>query len=315
MASPLDSTLGIWLVAQLLQAILYGMGLLQVYLYFFWYPGDRWVTKTAVILITVLETLQTGFFFGASYKFFINGFGQFGPFAILPWEAKAQLLTLTLSTFVAQEYFAHTLFLIHKRKILYPLFVALLGVASLGAGIAQTSILFTIQTLLEIEKTSTSLTVQAATALACDFFITAGLCWKLNTSRTGIQSTNKLINFLIMTAINRGVLTMLFAILNIVLWLTKPQAFYFLMMNIMCGKFYMNSMLAMLNTREHAHSLASVGTTLASSNFAMNSTTLHEPRSKIEPIGLNVSVATETLSDRRDDTKKYRVNHPGGDFA
>ncbi|KAJ7265391.1 hypothetical protein B0H12DRAFT_1100575 [Mycena haematopus] len=314
MASPLASTLGVWLVTQLLQAILYGMGLLQVYLYFFWYPTDRWFTKAAVILITAFETAQTCLFFAASYDFFINGFGQFGPTAILPWGAKAQLLFITLSTFVAQEYFAHTLFLIHKRKIVYPLFVALLGVASFGAGIAQTTILFTVKTLTDLGKTSTSLTTQAATALACDFFITAGLCWKLNTSRTGIQSTNKLINFLIMTAVNRGVFTMVFALLNIVLWLTKPDTFYFLMMNIMAGKFYMNSMLAMLNTRDHAHSIGAVATALSSSNFAMNSSTLNEPRVRMEPIGVNVSVAKDILRDGVDDTK-YGVHNGEGGFA
>ncbi|KAJ7268385.1 hypothetical protein C8J57DRAFT_1325030 [Mycena rebaudengoi] len=301
MTSPLDSTLGIWLVAQLLQAILYGMGLLQVYLYFQWYKADRWFTKMAVILVTVFETAQTGLFFGATYKLFIDGYGQFGPLAIFPWEAKAQLLALTLSTFVAQEYFAHTLFLIHKRQILYPLFVALLGLASLGAGIAQTTILFTVQTYAELGKTSASLNAQAATAFACDFFITLGLCWRLNTSRTGIQSTNKLINFLIMTSINRGVFTMLFAMLNIILYLTKPEAFYFLMMNIMCGKFYMNSMLAILNTRDHAHTLGQVGT-FGGTSLAMN-TLNSEPRSKMESIGVNVTVAKETVGDRLDDTK------------
>ncbi|KAJ7803164.1 hypothetical protein B0H13DRAFT_2389217 [Mycena leptocephala] len=189
--------------------------------------------------------------------------------------------SVTLSTVVAQEYFAHTLFSIHKRKILYPLFVALLGVASLGAGIAQTTILFTVHTLVDIEKTSSSLTAQAATALAC------------------IQSTNKLINFLIM-------FTMVFAILNIVLWLTKPDAFYFLMINIMRGKCTWRSITS--------YPTQVLKTTLGSANFAMNSSTLHEPRARMEPIGVNVSVAKEILRDRVDDTR-YMANHDGGAFS
>ncbi|KAJ7764344.1 hypothetical protein B0H16DRAFT_1718278 [Mycena metata] len=289
--SPLASTLGVWLVTQLLQAILYGMGLLQAYLYFYWYPGDGWFTKAAVILITLCETAQTCLFFGGSYQFFIFGFGDFTPFTPVPWESKAQLLALTLSTFIAQEYFAHTLYLIHERKILYPLFVSLLGLASLGAGIAQCSILFSITSFVELGKTSTALNAQAATALACDFAITAGLCWRLNTSRTGIQSTNRLINFVIMTVINRGVLTMLFALLNIILWVTQPEAFYFLLMNSMCGKFYMNSMLAILNTRDHARTLARGGSSIAAPSFAMNSRA--DTRG---PIGVNVTV-TETMHE------------------
>ncbi|KAJ7836810.1 hypothetical protein B0H13DRAFT_1912869 [Mycena leptocephala] len=96
---------------------------------------------------SIFETAQTGLFFGASYELLINGFGQFEPNTNVPWEAKAQLGAPTLSTFFAQEYFAHivhgwahyhpikrimvALFAIYKRRVIYPLFMGLLGVASL----------------------------------------------------------------------------------------------------------------------------------------------------------------------------------------
>lgn len=278
------------------------MGLLQAYLYFFWYPKDQIFTKLVVVSLVLLETCQTVFYFQASYVLFIDRFGNFTPFSIIPWEAKAQLLSLAVSTFVAQAYFAYTLYLVHKRKILYPLFVACLAVASFGTGIAQTSILFGLKMFLEIDKTKAALNVQAGTAFACDLFITVGLCWGLNTSRTGIQSTNKLINFLIMTAINRGLFTMLFAMLNIILFLVKPEAFYFILMNSLAGKFYMNSLLAILNTREHAHSLTQIGT-MANSSVAMS--TMNDARSRAAPIGVNVSVA-------RDTDRSYSERHYNG---
>ncbi|KAJ6467752.1 hypothetical protein C8R45DRAFT_1079143 [Mycena sanguinolenta] len=187
MTSPVASTLGLWLVTQFLTAMLYGTGLLQAYLYFFWYPKDGWFTKGAVISLVVFETAQTALFFSASYKMFIDGFGQFGPDSIVPWEAKVQLFALTLSTFVAQVYFADMLFLIGNKRIIYPTFVALVAVASFGAGIAQFAILFTLQTWAELVKTSVTLNVESATAFACDLFITVGLCWHLNTSRTRLS--------------------------------------------------------------------------------------------------------------------------------
>ncbi|KAJ7320839.1 hypothetical protein DFH08DRAFT_890340 [Mycena albidolilacea] len=292
MASPLAPTLGVWMIAQLFQAILYGMGLLQVYLYFLWY-NDRWWTKGAVILVTIFETLQTGFFFAATYDLFIDNFGVFGPLQPYPWQAVAQLLCLTLSTFVAQEYFAYGIYLLHKRTVIFPLFLAALALASLGAGIAQTTILFKVKVFAELDKTSTALNAQAGLALACDVFITAGLCWRLNVSRSGIQSTNKLINFLIVTALNRGVLTMVTAALNIVFFLTKPTAFYFIFMNVICGKFYMNSMLAMLNTRDHAHSLARLGTSISMSGFSANNRNQNETA-----VGVNVTVTKVSDEDQ-----------------
>ncbi|KAJ6467739.1 hypothetical protein C8R45DRAFT_1105854 [Mycena sanguinolenta] len=300
MSSPVASTLGLWLVTLFLTSILYGMGLLQAYLYFFWYPKDGWFTKSAVISVVVLETAQIALFFSASYKMFIDGFGQFGPDSILPWEAKVQLLALTLSTFVAQEYFAHMLYLIGNKRIIYPIFVALVAVASLGAGIAQVTILFTLQTWAELVRTSVTINVESATAFACDLFITIGLCWHLNTSRTGIQSTNKLINFLIMTSINRGVFTMVFAMLTILLWLTKQGSFNFILMNLLCGKFYMNSLLAVLNTREHAHSLGHLATT---GSVSIGLTPLPSHRARIEPIGVTVTVVEESTHDRADENK------------
>lgn len=110
--------------------------------------------------------------------------------------------------------------------------------------------------------------LQASFALAADVLITFGLCWRLNKNRGGIQSyvggvsrnatlmncrTNKILNFLIMTAINRGVFTMIFAALNMILvrssaiksgirlidhpqFITQPQKFYFMIAILLSDK-------------------------------------------------------------------------------
>ena len=79
------------------------------------------------------------------------------------------------------------------------------------------------------------LNLQAACTLAADFLINVGLSWQLNDARSGVHSfvsflptittdvhlfahrTNQLLNFLIMNAFNRGVLTMITALLNVIL--------------------------------------------------------------------------------------------------
>lgn len=52
MASPLDSTYGVWLVALFLETFLYGIGVLQTWIYFAGRPTDR-----ASIKITVSSIL------------------------------------------------------------------------------------------------------------------------------------------------------------------------------------------------------------------------------------------------------------------
>ncbi|KAF7972402.1 hypothetical protein HWV62_18054 [Athelia sp. TMB] len=71
-------------------------------------------------------------------------------------------------------------------------------------------------------------TIQSAAAAACDFSITVILCVLLHSSRTGIKSTDALLDKLIAYAINRGALTTLAAFLNMLLFVLRPEAFIFM---------------------------------------------------------------------------------------
>ncbi|KAJ7101317.1 hypothetical protein B0H15DRAFT_815656 [Mycena belliarum] len=300
MASPLAPTFGIWLVALFLQSILMGMGLLQVYLYFLWYHKDGWGIKGTVITITALEIAQSGIFFSATYTLLIDGFGNFPGLNVIPWQATTQLLLLYISTFVAQSYFSYCIYILQKRKLWFPLLIVIMSLVGLSGGIAQTILTLKIVHFTELPSTSWATNTQAALSLACDIFITGGLCWRLNTSRTGIQSTNDLLNFLIMTAINRGVLTMVTAALNMILFLSKPGTFYFMFALLLSGKLYMNSMLAMLNTRKHAHAISQFGKTTVD-HISMGS---FSPPTQG---GVNVTVTHETMNDELSDRDKSKI--------
>ncbi|KAJ7493999.1 hypothetical protein FB451DRAFT_1551253 [Mycena latifolia] len=294
MASPLASTFGIWMVALFFISILMGTGLMQAYLYFLWYNKDNWGIKGTVTLLRVLEIVQTSLFFSATYTLLIDGFGNFDALGVIPWQATTQLLLLYISTFVAQSYFAYCIYVLQKRRILFPLLIWILSFVGLGGGVAQFILTLRIEHFPELVTTSAATNTQAALSLTCDVLITVGLCWRLNTSRTGIQSTNELLNFLIMTAINRGVLTMISAALNMILFLTQPGTFYFMFVLLISGKFYMNSMLAMLNTRKHAYAIgkfgqvATLGTVDHISMAALSTNTIQ---------GVNVSVTRERTID------------------
>ncbi|KAJ7126285.1 hypothetical protein C8R44DRAFT_980102 [Mycena epipterygia] len=255
MPSRLAPTFGQWLVALFLQSLLYGAGILQVYLYFFWYHKDSWTIKTAVILLTIFETFEMGVFFSATYSYLIDGFGDFDHLNEYNWQTFATLAGIYASTLVAQLYFAHTIYRLHQKNKIVPLLIVFLALGALGGGIGQIVRNSDVHGFLNLHETTVTRTLQASFSIACDILITASLCWRLNKQRTGIQSTQVLLNWLIMTAVNRGVLTMLSAVLNLILFSVKPRAFYFIVWILLSGKFYMNSMLATLNTRQYAREL------------------------------------------------------------
>ncbi|KAF7295975.1 Saposin B-type domain-containing protein [Mycena kentingensis (nom. inval.)] len=130
----------------------------------------------------------------------------------------------------------------------------------IGSGIAQFVHVLRIPVYRDLTQTAITRNLQAGFALAADLLITAALCYRLRNNKGQIQSTNRILNYLIVTAINRGALVMFLAALNIVLFTSKPGTFYFLAMMELSGKVYMNSMLASLNTRPYAVSLGRRGT-------------------------------------------------------
>ncbi|KAJ6494990.1 hypothetical protein DFH09DRAFT_1337448 [Mycena vulgaris] len=275
MTSPLAPTFGIWMVALFFMSILLGMGILQVYLYFLWYHKDSWGIKGTVILITLLEVLQTALFFSATYTLLIDGFSDLNGLGVIPWQATTQLLLLYISTFVAQSYFAHCIYMLQQKRLLFPLIIVGLSFVGLGGGIAQFILTSKIEHFRDLPETSAATNTQAALSLTGDILITVGLEFN---------------------PINRGVLTMVTAALNMILFLTQPGTFYFMFVLLISGKFYMNSMVAMLNTRQHAHAISRFGQTQTTvDHIAMNS---FVPAGNIQ--GANVSVAHETLNDGSD---------------
>ncbi|KAJ7126229.1 hypothetical protein C8R44DRAFT_122057 [Mycena epipterygia] len=230
--SSLDSTFGQWLLALFLQSILYGTGVLQVYLYFFWYHKDHWGIKSAVILITVFETFEIATFFSATYSYLIDGFGDKENLTVYNWQTMASLAGVYASTFVAQMYFASQIYRLHSKNKVIPVVINLLALGSLAQIIRDLNATgFT-----NLHETTVTRALQASFALACDVLITVALCFRLNKQRTGLQSTNTLLNWLILTAINRGVLTMVSAALNLILFFAKPNTFYFMVWILLGGK-------------------------------------------------------------------------------
>ncbi|KAH9952919.1 hypothetical protein BGW80DRAFT_563816 [Lactifluus volemus] len=56
--------------------MLYGVLLVQVYVYIYNFPGDRKLLKLLVYTIFLLETLQTAFTGADLYYWFVSGFGN-----------------------------------------------------------------------------------------------------------------------------------------------------------------------------------------------------------------------------------------------
>ncbi|KAF7326816.1 hypothetical protein MSAN_02497100 [Mycena sanguinolenta] len=254
MSSPLDSTYGVWLVSLFLETILYGMGLLQTYIYFSGPSADVASVKRMVLLVLVLETIQIVFFFRSSYFRFVEQFGQIQTDLI--WADSLQLLAAYLSAFTVQLYFASRIYSLTKTHGKFSLAafglytILLLSVVQIVAGVVQTVWSYELGSYLKLGETKAITTLQSAASFACDVLITVYLYLFLKSHKGNVKKTNSMINMLILDAVNRGILTALSSCLNMVLFLAKPDTFWFFLGLAPSSKLFMNSMLSTLNTRQ-----------------------------------------------------------------
>ncbi|KAJ3871570.1 hypothetical protein F5051DRAFT_457041 [Lentinula edodes] len=251
MASPLAPTYGIWLASMFLATILYGMGLLQAWLYFHWYSKDHLGVKLTVLALILFETFQITTFFAATYDTLIHDFGNVPALFIITWMDSAQLIAGYMSAFTVQIYFGYCLYLLNKKQVFVTGLIMVLALTQIGAGIAQTVRTTMIGSFLEIDNTKQITSLQSASALACDVVITTALYMTLRSKRTQVKATNTVLQTLMINAVNRGVLTAVAAAINLILFLALPGTFYFFLGLMTSSKLYMNSMLATLNTRQH----------------------------------------------------------------
>ncbi|KAJ3876078.1 hypothetical protein F5051DRAFT_454080 [Lentinula edodes] len=258
------STLGIWVISFFLATILYGMGVLQAWLYFHWYPQDGWKLKSLVLTVLILETVQVTTFFAATYDVIIKHFGDWAAVLAITWLHSTQLLAGYLSAFVVQMYFACTIYLLNGpglQRWVFTIPIVLSAVVELAMTLGQAIEITFLSSFTQIEKTTWIYSLLSACTFSCDVLIAFAIYVTLTGKRTAIQEiagvqyfpsrSNTIIRKLIIYAINRGVLTAIAAAINLILFLAMPNTFYYFIGLLTSSKLYMNSMLAALNSRQY----------------------------------------------------------------
>ncbi|KAJ7016566.1 hypothetical protein C8F04DRAFT_1340564 [Mycena alexandri] len=235
------STYGAWFISLFVETVLYGVGILQAFLYYQWWGTDSRPTKlaaTKVLSVMVLETVQLGFFFGSSYSRFVQRFGILQEDLI--WWANFRWSGLIL---LSRE---------QARGSIVGVYTVESYSFRTAAGTVQTIITYNLRSFSKLDQTIAVTTLQTAASLLCDIVITLHLCIYLARSKTGLPTTERLLNGLMINAVNRGFLTAITSTLTMILFLVFPHSFWFFLSIAPNSKsVYMNSMLATLNMRGH----------------------------------------------------------------
>ncbi|KAJ7912239.1 hypothetical protein B0H13DRAFT_2007827 [Mycena leptocephala] len=230
----------------------YGISILQCYLYFRNYPKDTIHLKLTVGTLFLLDTLSTIMITHSLYTYFVLNFGDLAADAFIPWSFALENGLLTLITITAQCFYAWQIWTVSSNVVI-TCGILLLAISSCGAGLYVTVHLFRFPAV----ATTSSPLLKSITgpvqglAACCDILITVTLIFYLRSNRgKGALSTKQIIDTLILYALGRGILTAVTQILFLVLNVGFPSRTWWQPFHQLVGKLYINSIVASLNVRQ-----------------------------------------------------------------
>ncbi|KIK13256.1 hypothetical protein PISMIDRAFT_688877 [Pisolithus microcarpus 441] len=249
------------LLEGLVSAMLYGVTILQTYMYFMHYSEDASATKFLVVAVCILDTLHISFICHALYHYLITNYAVLTSLEYIVWSLPASLLVNLLVVGAVQCYFAHKIYHLCRPQVgwLVTAPIILFLLTHFAFGVAVVVLTFANDEFSFLPKIRFSALIPCSAALVLvEVLITLSLCILLydNRSHSAFPRTKCLLNTLIIYAVNRCLLTLLVA-LGELTSLVDNQDIWAMGLDFNIGKLYVNSFLASLNTRQYLRSQVS----------------------------------------------------------
>jgi len=279
------------LIGAFFNSILFGVMVIQGLIYFQTYKDSRWL-KVFVAYLIVAETLNTGFSIGLLYEPLISKYGQPAATTFFPLVLPAEpIMTVAISTPI-QIFIAWRIKIISGR-LWIPIIIGILSLISLGGGtwLAYTVIVVR-QFARKPELHWPALTWLLASAIA-DVFITGSLVYSLTKRKTGFVQTDDTINKIIRMTVQTGLITAIFAVLDVICFLVLPNTTLNFVWDLALSKLYTNAVMSTLNARHE------LGKMMAPTNVLFSNDSFVRSRNKPE----------RQLSFRR--SKSFDFTHSG----
>jgi len=251
-ALTIDSTLGACFIGYAVACVLYGIVASQTFSYFRNYPGDKPLFKALVLLILLLETADQCFIGHLVYFYAITNYADVLVLlsATTTWSFILQLTVGALVGCIVKTYFAFRVWRFSNRNFWITGLILLLALGQLGLALAFTVKAFGLPSVFAVHQLQSLGTLSLGVGVCTDIITAGALCIFLNRLRTGLKSSDNLVNNLCTYAINTGVLTSTVSVATLILYNTlSTNNLYFVATYFILSKLYAISFLATLNTR------------------------------------------------------------------
>ncbi|KAJ7352154.1 hypothetical protein DFH08DRAFT_858037 [Mycena albidolilacea] len=246
----IDETLGALVVAYVLAWGLFGVMSMQSFNYFQRFSKDTLWLKSLVGGLWLLDTLQLVLIGHVLYYWVITNYDNPKVLAVSVWSFNIGILVTNTIVLIVELFLARRVYILSNKNRLLTGLIVFLSFTYFGFEMAVQVRTFQLKRIALFFEFQWIASVGLACASAADLIIAASLSYYLLKSRTGIKTTDSVVNKLILYAMNTGLLTGICVLIDMICFLTMPKNLIHIAFNLVVGKLYTNSLLATLNFRD-----------------------------------------------------------------
>ncbi|KAH9054884.1 hypothetical protein EDB87DRAFT_1406655 [Lactarius vividus] len=244
-------------IGLLISTTLYGLTIVQTWVYFWNYrKRDPKALKLFIVFITIMDTIDTILSAYTIYWYLILNFGDVNSLDHILWAFSVQVAVGAVVGASLQIFYARRVYLV-SQSIICPILIVILVAISLSFGMLLAVKDFAIKRFSRFNTVLWGPCAGIGAVAVTELLIAASMCWSLYRKRTGFAKTNSMVMTLMAYSINSGLLTSLLGIAAIVSLVVSPSSMIWLAFCWVMGECNVNSMLALLNSRDYIRERAS----------------------------------------------------------
>ncbi|KAJ2913662.1 hypothetical protein MD484_g6762, partial [Candolleomyces efflorescens] len=313
-------TFGALMIGGIIATLFCGITQAQVFVFFKMYPNDRFTLKLLVLAVWLLDTLHTVFITHSLWDHLIEHFGDASRIDWVPWSLALTIALTAVLTFGVHWFFIYRIYKLSDNNIWLCIPLGAMACARVAFACLTTVKLVTLRSLTEFVRLYTwSFTSGLTLSSVLDIFITALMCWLLRRRQNKNSSMNYVLDALMLYTFENGALTMAATCMSLITWLTMPHNLIFMAIHFVISKFYANSLLTTLNTRQNlkpghrtqnsnsatAHKPIMFTELFKQSHLKQFSTTVHDETHTMAPqLQVNVDQETTTHASGTEEPQK-----------
>ncbi|KAF8260236.1 hypothetical protein EI94DRAFT_1833967 [Lactarius quietus] len=243
------NSLGAAFIGLIFSTTLYGVAILQTWVYFWNYGSrDHKALKCFIVAITIMDTALAVLRAYLLYWYLILNFGNVESLDFISWALSAQLAIAIIVVASVQIFYARQVHLV-THNLFCPVIIGAFAAVGLSFGFVTVAKQFTLKQFSKFD----AMIWDPCVGIAAIVFIGA-ICWSLSTT----TETDSKILVVSSYTVSSGLLTSILSVAALISFAVSPSSMIYLAFLWVMGDCAVNSMLVLLNSRDYVRPTSAV---------------------------------------------------------